>query len=1183
MANTIKMYPTKVSQPNRNQPSGLQGKCFKAVRRNGTTYKVNCSYQQDPRYHHEWSNAEEILKGNTIQCGRPSTKFCSHKTYYGIAGYRNTCPIAGISGTYTQPATLRLFFDLTKKGVTSTAKIEQVEISFEHRCTGVDVATGRETTTWGPNFNGFSAYPNKKPLTIKIGSETKTIDNNPPLSSKFSSIGKLIFKNVSYNDLVKNGIDIIYGNNFETNPGNIYLRNLSINVTYTDGTPYISGTQNKNSLYISNIDTCRSTIDFTIEAGYKQGTTKIPVKKSPNNLRDSILIKKPSSQDITVSSTNDSTDARKKIFTITDNTDIEGEKTITFYIKGTNKELKLKYNAIKRPKPTIIVPNQIEINTKNSNVVSIVAKNGCAKTITVYHDSIDNNPIYIFNDLNISTQDNIIKEEDINEFYKVLSQLPCGYQDLYFRRDNESNEEAIKKVIKIVPVQYKFTISEGENQPNITKYETVQNKNQNKTLRLTYVKTKDLISPPKFVIENPTHGPDGEIINNQNWDLSSEMENGEYIDFPVGTYYPGEYEIKIKERGNTCIGNPLVLPVKITPSHKQHFDEIFVRGEDSTAFNYEYLVAFEGDTITEPLFVNTISLGDSFKDIQICTEKSKIGRLGELNYITLKITNNSLKDIKNLFIELNTLIKDDDDNLQVTSNEWLENDGIFYNFKENFNRFNSNYNNFISIKNLTPDDDNVDEEDVYIHIESMKKHETLEIKVPFGCSKEKQVYLQLLLFGQPIPLYDIEFCPDSSHTFDKVDIRVYDSILTDMKITGEEDYFETEASPECPNECFKINAIEYSIKNIDTTSLSVKPRTVIINDPRLIPYKFEYNEEPYDINDNNQLLEVSFINKESNRHFPVIGARLDAYIQFDNHEEIHLHQYTDYQGETIFYITIPSTVGGIYTIKELLKHICIKYTGGEHYNDSKYVSLNTIYIEKNPDTSIYSDSKHNVLIQPIENQLDYAAGQVIPLKVKLIGEDKYLQNEILFKPNILTPGTKDSLKVYYKVCNLEKNEGKLKTIFKVEDDEYHLIPNQTEKTFYCGMDTDLTLYTKLTKIIVENKSINRLYLSLENKKRKNKDIEINIGENLDIEKYDVINYEIDIGEIILDNNKILWKINYINEDDIIRGHIDFKAKQIGYSTIETTVKDFIDKKKEEDPNLLFGEDSYKCDCRKVNK
>lgn len=1204
MVEKVTMYPTKVSQPNRNKDSGLQGKCLKAIRRNGTSYNVSCSYQKDPRYHHEWSNAEEILKGKTIQCGRPSTKFCSHKTYYGIKGYRNTCPIAGISGTYTQPATLRLFFDLKKKGVSSSAKIEKIEISFEHRCTGVDVANGKETTTWGPNFNGFDIYPNRKPLTIKIGSETKSLKNNPPLSSKFSSIGTLTFKNVSYEDLTKNGLDIIYGNNLETNPGNIYLRNFKATIYYSDGKPYITGTQDSNSLYISSADTCRTNISFTIDTGYKQGTKKMDVSKAPKNLRDDIQVTTPSNL-ITFTSKNDSKDKRKKIYTITDKTQEEGEKSIVFSLKNTKEKITLKYTAIKRPKPTITFPNQIERNTKDTNITSIVAKNGCAKKITIYDNSTATSPIYIFNDLNISTQGNLIKKEDIDNFYNVLSQLSCGPHKLFFKIDDEPNEEVQYHIVEIIPTQYKFKITEVDKNINLTSYETIQNKTQNKTLKLTYIKTKELIYPPEFVIENPTHGNNGVLIDNINWgDNSVESKkiniNGDSTNFTIGTYYPGDYQIKIRDKDSSCSAKAHVFNVKILPKHKQYFDEIFVRGEDSTSFNYDYLVAFEGDTITEPIFVETISLGASFNDIKICSQKEKIGRLGEINYLEFTVTNTSENDIQNLLLELNTIIKDEDDNYHVTSNEWLESDGIFYNFKENFEKANSDYNDFIKIKNLTADDDLVDEEDVYIHIEQIKAQESFDIKLPFSCSKEKEVDLQILLFGQPIKLYEKGYCSNETRTFDKIKFKVFDSLLTDMKIIGNEDLFSTKIYPNkpdcsCPNECFFTEEITYSIRNIDTISLLGRPETVIINDPRLVPYKFKYKvngqEKTFNINEgyNEVKNNISFIiNEEGFRHFPISGLRLDAYIKFENHKEEKTHQYTDANGETTLFVTIPSTVGQSFTTEELLKHMYIEYKGGAHYNGKRYLELDNIYDENTLSILPYVARKNNLKIIPIKNQIKYRAGQVVPIKVRVEGNDKYLRNEILFKPQIETPGTKDSITIFYKICNLEKNKGKVTTTFKTQDNdtreyiEYRLIPNQVSKTIYCGMDTDLTLYTNLSKVIVENKSLNRLYIALENKQRNNKNIEVNIGELKEIQKYDMFNYEVDRGNIVVENNNVKWKIDYMEENDIIRGYIDFRAEHIGYSILNTTVTDFITKKKEEDPTLKFGEDSYKCDCRKVN-
>ena len=127
------------------------------------------------------------------------------------------------------------------------------------------------------------------------------------------------------------------------------------------------------------------------------------------------------------------------------------------------------------------------------------------------------------------------------------------------------------------------------------------------------------------------------------------------------------------------------------------------------------------------------------------------------------------------------------------------------------------------------------------------------------------------------------------------------------------------------------------------------------------------------------------------------------------------------------------------------------------------------------------------------------------------------------------------------------------------------------------MDTNLILYTKLTKVIVENQSINRLHIALENKERDNKDIKLEIKEYMRLEKYDVLDYNIDKGIINVNNNKIIWEIDYIKEDDTIRGYIDFKAKEIGYSDLQTTITDFIDNMT---PKPKFGKELYQCECNK---
>lgn len=1168
----VTMYPTKVEQPNRNKSSGLKGKCFHAVRRNGTTYKIGCKDQKDPKYHHEWSNAEEICKGKTIQCGRPNTKMCSHKTYYSIKGYRNTCPIAGVSGTYTQPATLRLYFDVLKKGITSNAKINNVSLIFQHRCTGVDVGNGKETVNWGPNFSGGKAYPDRKVLTVKFAGQTKTRNTNPPLSYKFSSIGEpFVFKNVTYKDLSKGYIDIIYGNNLETNPGNIYIKDLKVTIDYDDGVQYIEGTQSSDTLYVSSDSNCRTPITFTVEAGYKQGNKKIQPTKAPK------IIQKQITDNITTNlGTTEYTyknDNKTAVIKFYDTTDKEGTKTVTFNIKNTKKKISFKYKAVKRNKPTISIPSKIERLTKNDKITSITAKNGCTSKITVYNENINTEPIYTFTQFNLSNQENIIKNNDIKEFYKVLAQLSCGFHTLIFKRGNETAKECITQIIEVVPTQYSFKFFNSANK-EINSFEAIQNKTSNSTIKIRYIPTKELISNPSFVIKNPTHGklsnniPTKDIMGDTTWNNVTQD-----ISVSIGTYHPGQYNLIIQDSAQNCSANNKIFKINITPKHKQHFDSIFVRGEDSTAFNYDYLVALEGDTVEQPVYVETIKLGTSYKDIKICAQETNLIGLTETGTVPITITNNSNNDIKNLFIELNTLIKNEDGKLEVTTQEWFEEEGIFFNFKENFKQYNKDYENIIDIKNLTPDDDFIDEEDVYIHIKKLQANKSIKIKIPFGSGTEKEIYLQLLLFSQPIGLYNQTNCNDTSKIFELIKLQVYDSILTDLSITGQTDLFSTIISPEigvCPEECFATtDGITYKIKNIDTSNTEGTPKTLIKNDPRLIPYKFVYNGTEYQKDNYNNTGPLTFdIDNNAIKTVNLGGYRIDAEILFNGHEAINIHQYTDFKGEVIFFITIPPTYNGLYTLENILSYITFKFTGDNYYNGFKQKGT----VKTNINTG---SKKQNAFLNYVNDYSKYSGGQTIPIKMKLTGNILYKKNEITFIPSIKQPGKQDEVKIYYKICNLDNNKGILTTEFKTND--YRLIPNSISKNIYCGVNTNTILKTKLSKIILENKNINRLYFYITNKERENKNIQITIRE-LKTPKYDMIDYNIDTGTISIIDNNIVWKIDYLDINAHINGYIDFKAETVGYSSMEITMTDFINSL----DNIKFGEDSYKCPCRKKN-
>ena len=1186
----ITMYPTKVEQPNRNKSSGLQGKCFKAVRRGGSTYEISCTDQRDPKYHHEWSNAEEILKGKTIQCGRPSTHMCSHATYYGIKGYRNTCPIAGVTGTYTQPATLRLHFDIKAKGVYPGAKIESVILTFQHRCTGVDVADGKEYFSWGPNFSGGKAYPSHKPLKIKFAGQTKIIEKNPPLGKEFNTIGNVEFKNVDYSDLSKGYIDVIYGNNLETNPGNIYVKGLKITVNYNDMEPYIEGTQNKKSIYSSDEPGCSEIIKFTIETGYKQGKKKVPTSKLPKNLQSLVMVDGAIPKGVTSVNFSYSSDKRTVYAEMRDNCNKTGDHKISFKIKGTKKKVSFKYKTVKRKKPTIYIPSQIERLTKPNGITSIIAKNGCTEKIEVFEKNLTNK-IKEFTSFRLKNQENIIKESDIEDFWNILAHLSCGQHKLFFRIGKNTKNNVIEKSIKIVPTQYQFSIKEKNSSVQIYNGYKYKEEEGIKEAEIKFIPTKELLENPTFTIKNPTYGcideTTGTVVPNQNadktWNVSSKNPETLYI----GLYKPGIFKIEIKDNDTSCPAQTKSVTINIKPKHKQYYDEIFVRGEDGTSFDYDYLVATEGDNLLSPLYVSSYNVGASYEDIKICTIPNKIIGLTKVDYIPFNITNTSYEDIKNLYLELNPLIENEDGEYVATSQEWLNENGIFYNFKEYFETYNSDYEGLVDIKNLEPDTDKIDEEDVLIHIKEIKAGKTINLKIPFSSYIEKNVQLQVLLFSQPLALWDLLDCTDPTKKFSSISLQVFDSTLTEMSITGETDLFYTTTgeSPvgNCPEECFVMKqGITYKIMNIDTNTVTVPettPTVKITNDPRLVAYKYIYKNQTKNITEplpNNRFLSFKQ-NIEKEQKYFLRGTKLKAYVTWDsNHEEESFTAYTNYDGEVFFFIQIPTTISESFNTEELLKYMSIEFTGDKNHNPS--VLMGDSYLGEKRSYSSF-DTKATTTLTPIKTQTIYSPGQTITLKLQLTGYIKTLVSEIEYNPDISIPGSYDEITILYKICNLKDNEGILKTTF--ETNHHQLTPNKVSQDIYCGVDSDMNIISNLSKIIVENKTLNRLSLDIINKKRNNKDIKIKIFENVNEEKYEIINNNVEKGSVSIEDNNIYWNIPFLEKNTVTKGIIDFKATTIGFSTINITANDFIDDlKSKPGADIKFGKDSYKCICRK---
>ena len=1002
MSDIKTMYPSGVKQPNRNQKNPISRWCFKEVRRQGDVYNLGCANPNDPRYYHEWSNAEEILYGREIQCGRPSTRHCSHATYYNIAGYRNTCPIAGCNGTYNQPAILQLEMSkthLSNYEIIDGSEIHSVTINFKHKCVGIDVANGRQYTSWGPNFCGFNQYPDLKVLKMYItnanGEKKGNVvihNNNPPLGS-YEGVSAT-FNGITYDDIVNGHINIEYQRNLSTNPGNIYLKDCTISIDYTNAFPYISGTTNVKEAFTSKAtEGCSTPIIHTIETGYRNKSRTLSLDEAPMDLKNQIKVYPPDN----VTYIKKIIGEHKVQYTFHDRSGIEGDKAIIYSLYGIGSSnplpsvigtvkpdaqynLALTYKAKKHPVPNIKVPNTfIQNSTADSSLTSLIVSgaNICFGKMEIYADGIDTTPIYTITSYNPKNTTNIIKDDDIRGFHNTVTQLTCGYHTLFFRIDEQDSSEMIPIIIQVVPMQYRFkvfvnptdkkTYEEGnciddvmETDVNLSTIEYTQCKRDEvRLVSIQRIDTQETVVPPTFKISTDTNyqnkDPNSQDTINKGLQVARNIafEPNEIKKFDLSVKFPGEYTFTIQQDNPfSCDKNPDKRNIHIIPNHQQNHDVLFIRGEDSTSFDYDYVVAWEGDNIEEPIMVSEIDIGSSFNDIRLCVEKEKFSTgLSQMGIAKLKVTNKSQRTLNNVKVELNVLVKDEDGKLDVTLDEFFD-DGVFATLAENFLAYNKIYENNLDILNLPNliDGDEIDEENVQILIKTLEfdevdmKGDSIEINIPFISRLDKEVYIQPLIFEESVPLYLYGNCDNAQNPIDYFRLIVYDSILTEMSITGDNDILDINSTHKpCPDECFTTE-LTYNIRNVDSNSTE-KPsaKTVITNDTNLIPYKFSYynGKQKIDKNANDILAQpggtgkVIWDREIKSIEKPLSFALVYGDIEFPNHTKIETVGRTNRNGEVTFFIDIPTDIKRKYTINQLLKDVLVfKYYGNTEYKHS---------------------------------------------------------------------------------------------------------------------------------------------------------------------------------------------------------------------------------------------------------
>lgn len=1190
----------------------------------------DCLYKTKDRKYHGWINLDHLSqKDKEAQCGWHSGN-CNTNTYYGIAGYRNICPIAGMNGDYVQPAKLQFSnFGFKANDITESAKIKRVKVYLEHRMVGANVGTGSVTSNWGPTFKGdwsCKIYFTNNNQTV---GHVETYTENPRLSTEKVYYVTYSFYDLTIEQLLHNNfaLNIEYNHNFNTNPGIIYLKNVYLDIDFENAEMFIEGENDTNTLYTSADNNCCSSITQTIRAGYKNSNGIIPINKAPQALGDKIIcIEKPDNVIVEEQQVNDS----QKVFQIYDYSNIEGQKSITYQINvnGVPKHIAtINYNAIKRNRPSYEIVREYKSQEDfDPKKAYIVVKNGCASYITVYIDSINDNPLI----LDVSNQDssnNLLNQNAIRTFHDRIKSLSCGYHTLYIKRGNEDISDVLnnKVIIKISPMNFKFYIYTEETNGQLLHF-TQSKSNRNSTILIKRVDNEPQAIIPSINIFDETRPFAGNIIKEN-------IAKNQIIEHTIDKFYAGEYYITVTDN-NICSNGETKAKITIDGSHKQNYDYLFVRGEDGTAFDYDYLVAWEGDDLKEPLNIESIDFSQSINDIRICCSPAQTG-LSQIGLMELRIKNKSENTIKGIEIELNTLIRNEDNELEVTTNEWTDSDGIFNQFYNLFYEYNHIVNQNIQILNLTPDNDLVDEENVYIKINEIDSMDVIVLYLPFRSVVEKTVYLQYLLCELPMKINSIENCNSlTDEDTEMVEINVYDSMLTQLDIDGDLDLLTLDDSYDCPMECYttKENGITYTITNIDTNDFENQTsRTKIINDNILQPYGYTVDDQYYDLIDengnyinvqenrimrdsegnplyqiqldnqgnpvfdgngdiqydyNNPIYEqnkVQWVHEEELINSPMPSQNIICGVNFFNDKETIYVVKTDKNGIANFFIPIPKGVNKKYTVNDLLNEVLyFKFKEQIEYNESVLTNLDITQSDPDP-------NKKNTVLDCFENYKRYGPNDIAHIKIQLSTSTIILKNYLIFNAELHNTGDSDSVTIFYKICNIKNNEGIFKTTFQTDDKK--LIPNKITKNIYCGIDTDISIDSKIEKKVVESMDINVIYLNVSNQAKENKEVKVQIDlgkippeyignyEFLDISiengDYSIINGN-EENEEENENTYISWLIGEMDSFESQQAIIKIKAKDIGHSDIKIKVFDYLHNEENETVELK-GQECSKCE------
>lgn len=955
MTSKVTLQATRITQPKAGQRiKDSKGKYVKSpsVCRDGDA---------TPAYHPwEYKTLNNFLSGKQIQCGRQSSYHCNLKTVKWIKGYRNTCPIAGCCGTFNRPAPLILDkFNFVKKGIKKKINISGVNVSFQHHVTGVDVgaSSNSETKKWAGYFPFvdiilYHCYTKnnkeEKKEIQKVRHKTAVpLAKNGTVSAKFTK--KISNFNPQSDNLQ---IEINYSANGggsysdqATNPSIIYATQLNIQASYTyvdtpkivakESSISLSGGANtivtdpRNPDKSAGDSNCRNTITDTI--------------RYINTTADDIIVSVP--QNVKYTKTNNIAESTVK-YEYQDISGVEGRKEIVYSLKSNNKQKITKsYTAVSYSKPTVLIQTKYLKNHVFSDTDKFIEVEGtCWNTIDIYLDG--NTTLLIsFSTPNISQSD----------FFNKIKELDCGSYELYVYIDDKYH----KKVnITIKPPVFSFS-------SNLRKsYSQSDTKQSIVTITRTDSNMQDI---------------DVTIIDTGNTEkkiVSETIVSKQSINIPINRINVGKYELKC-EYYDGCSNKTYSLGnYVIKPPHKQSYDNLVIRAKNENV-EFTSIAIREGDNYQKPITYTKATLINSVNDI-VLFGKDGMCNVGDLGYAILGVKNNTQHDIKNISIELNPIIKSEDEYNDFDTGIMQWKTGILQAFNDNFFILNPAIKNTVQIFNIQNQSlINEGTENVVLHFSEIKAGKHLEIKIPYFSAYPQTIFMEFLVLGEVHDFVDLDSIksgvdPYKSYTntnfmsqLDKkakrgnklcISLSVQDAFSAELSIEGDDlDRNDLTNTNDLDIE-YKLSISESECDN----TIQLPITTQIINDARLIPTAYQFGKTKttlsiYEANGKikDNITHDAYIDKNKTQHISIQRGitnqiqpltNKSVYLRYldKNNQVKHIRNTTDSEGHVNFHFVIPEyyeSDDGYFYLEDILDKVDIIFGEDNFYKGASYPSV----------------------------------------------------------------------------------------------------------------------------------------------------------------------------------------------------------------------------------------------------